>query len=171
MTRITIATLVVAFPILAMSHTENTPEQNKAVIRERNERIKRDGPKAGGWGFADGLKHQGQPVTRESRVRVMEDIFTTFPDYRTEIVDMVAEGDSVVVRSKVSGTHLGVGQLAVNGAMLVGVAPTGKRFVVENIHWYKLRDGAIVEHYAARDDIGMMRQLGLLPSIGLPTAR
>jgi predicted ester cyclase len=93
-------------------------------------------------------------------------------DERThELFARVAEGDSVVVRSKVSGTHLGVGKLAVNGGMLVGVAPTGKRFVVENIHWYRLRDSAIVEHYAARDDIGMMRQLGLLPAAGLPTAR
>jgi len=84
---------------------------------------------------------------------------------------MVAEGDSVVVRSRVSGTHRGVGKLAVNGGMLVGVPPTQKRFEVETIHWYKLRDGKIVEHCAGRDDVGMMRQLGLLPETGLPTAK
>jgi hypothetical protein len=32
-----------------------------------------------------------------------------------------------------------------------------------HIHWYKVRNGKIVEHTANRDDIGMMRQLGLLP--------
>ncbi len=48
--------------------------------------------------------------------------------------------------------------------MLVGVEPTGKRFEVSHIHWYTLRDGKIVEHYANRDDLGMMRQLGLLPA-------
>jgi predicted ester cyclase len=47
--------------------------------------------------------------------------------------------------------------------MLVGVPPTGKRFEVSHIHWYTLRDGKIVEHYANRDDLGMMRQLELLP--------
>jgi hypothetical protein len=31
------------------------------------------------------------------------------------------------------------------------------------MHWYKLRDGKIVEHYASRDDVGEMQQLGMLP--------
>jgi hypothetical protein len=30
------------------------------------------------------------------------------------------------------------------------------------MHWYKIRDGKIVDHYGARDDVGMMEQLGLL---------
>jgi hypothetical protein len=41
--------------------------------------------------------------------------------------------------------------------------PTQEHFDVQHIHWYKVRDGHIVEHTANRDDIGMMRQLGLLP--------
>jgi len=55
---------------------------------------------------------------------------------------------------------LGVAALAF-GAL--GMAPTQKHFQVQHIHWYKVRDGKIVEHTANRDDIGMMRQLGLLP--------
>ena len=77
---------------------------------------------------------------------------------------MVAEGEDVVVRCKVSGIHLGTGRLAVNGGLLVGVPPTGRRFEVQHIHWYKVRDGKIVDHRANRDDIGLMQQLGLLPS-------
>ncbi len=49
--------------------------------------------------------------------------------------------------------------------MLVGVEPTGKRFEVEHIQWYELRNGEIVDHYAARDDLGMMVQLGLYPGV------
>jgi predicted ester cyclase len=93
----------------------------------------------------------------------LEDIFTTFPDWHSEIIDMVADHDVVVTRNRVSGTHKGVAKRAVNGGMLVGVQPTGKRFEVQHIRWYKLRDGKTVEHRAVRDDIGMMRQLGLLP--------
>ncbi len=37
----------------------------------------------------------------------LQDIFRTFPDWKMEIVEMVAEGESVVVRCRVSGTHLG----------------------------------------------------------------
>jgi predicted ester cyclase len=83
---------------------------------------------------------------------------------------LLAEGDTVVVRSRVSGTHLGVGQRPINGGMLVGVKPTGKRFEVSHIHWYRVRNGKIAEHHANRDDIGMMRQLGLLPPAASGTA-
>jgi predicted ester cyclase len=79
-----------------------------------------------------------------------------------EIVDMVAEADSVVVRCKVSGTHRGAAKLAMNGG-LIGVEPSGRHFEVQHIRWYKVRNGKIVEHYANRDDLGMMQQLGLLP--------
>ena len=98
---------------------------------------------------------------------MLEDIFTTFPDWHVEIVEMVTEGDSVVMRCKVSGTHRGTGKIPVNGGMLVNVAPTGKHFETDHIQWLKFRDGKIVDHYATRDDIGMMRQLGLLPPVRL----
>ena len=94
---------------------------------------------------------------------VWNDIYKTFPDCRFETEDIVEAGDSVVVRTKVRGTHLGTGEFPVNGGMLVGVEPTGKSFEVQHIHWYKLRYGEIFEHYANRDDIGMMQQLGLIP--------
>ncbi|HXW91261.1 MAG TPA: ester cyclase [Terriglobales bacterium] len=51
----------------------------------------------------------------------------------------------------------------VDGGMLVGVQPTGRTFEVQHIHMYRVLDGKIAEHFANRDDIGMMRQLGLLP--------
>jgi predicted ester cyclase len=38
------------------------------------------------------------------------------------------------------------------------------RFEVQHIHMYQLRNGKIVEHFANRDDLGMMQQLGLLPA-------
>ena len=78
-------------------------------------------------------------------------------------MDAVAERDSVIVRTKITATHLGIGKLPVNGGMLIGVEPTGKSFEAQHIHWYELRDGKIVDHYAIRDDVGMMQQLGVLP--------
>jgi predicted ester cyclase len=93
----------------------------------------------------------------------LKDIFRTFPDWKLEIVEMVAEGDSVVVCCRVSGTHRGVAARAVNGGFLVGVQPTGKHFEVQHIHWYKVRDGMITDHSTSRDDLGMTQQLGLLP--------
>jgi predicted ester cyclase len=80
-----------------------------------------------------------------------------------DIVDMVADGDNVVVRCRVSGTHRGTRTTRVNGGFLRGVPPTEKHFVIQPIHWYKLQGGLIVDHFTNRDDAGMARQLGLLP--------
>jgi len=142
----------------------NLQERNKEVIRECNGKANRGDIKGQNACFADQITFQGRAVTRESLLANLEDIQTTFPDYYSEIVDIIADGDVVVTRNRVSGTHKGVAKRTVNGGMLVGVQPTGKRFSdVQNIRWYKLRDGKIVEHYATRDDMNMMRQLGVLP--------
>lgn len=113
--------------------------------------------------FAENASNHGIPVGREGVRMVLEDIYKTFPDWRFEIAEILAKNDSVIVRTIINGTHLGKGEFPVNGGMLVGAEPTGKTFKAQHIHWYKLRDGKIIEHYANRDDIGMMQQLGLLP--------
>lgn len=112
--------------------------------------------------FAPDTRNHGKPVGKAGITRVLTDLRTMFPDYRHEAMEMTAAGDVVIARNKVSGTHKGVGKIPVEGGMLVGVAPTNKSFVVQHIHWWRFRDGLIVEHYATRDDLDMMRQLGLL---------
>ena len=156
--------LTLIFPVLALGQTANEVDRNREAIRQHHERLNRGDTNAAVLDYADDAKNHGRPAGREGLRLVLEDIYTTFPDWRMEIVEIVAEGDSVVVRCTVSGTHRGVAKRPVNGGMLVGVPPTQKRFEVQHIHWYTLRDGKIVEHRANRDDIGMMRQLGLLPA-------
>lgn len=155
--------IVAALPLLAVGQVTDTAEQSKDVVRQHHARLNRGEVKAAVLDYAEDAMNHGRSVGREGLQRTLDDIYITFPDWRMEIADMVAEGDTVVVRCRVSGTHLGVGQRPINGGMLVGVKPTGKRFEVSHIHWYRVRNGKIAEHYANRDDIGMMRQLGLLP--------
>ena len=59
----------------------------------------------------------------------------------------------------------GTSRYHVDGGMLVGVNPTGRTFEVQHIHMYRVLGGKIAEHFANRDDVGMMRQLGLLPPL------
>jgi predicted ester cyclase len=143
-------------------------KRNEVVIRRANESLSRRDLKAYIDCFAEDAKNFSVTMGAAGIRRGVEDILTTFPDWRSEILELVARGDSVITRLMVSGTHLGVGKLPMNGGMLVAVPPTGKHFSVEHIHWFKLRDGKIVAHTATRNDIGMMRQLGLLPATGLP---
>ena len=147
---------------------KETEPTNERVIRRQYELLNGGDFQAASQDFAESSKHQGQVVSRENRLRVLQDIYTTFPDYKLKIVDLVAKGDNVIIRCIVSGTHKGIQKMTVNGNLLMGVPPTNKFFEAQHIHWYKLRDGKIIEHFATRDDIGMTRQLGLLPPTGLP---
>jgi steroid delta-isomerase-like uncharacterized protein len=76
-----------------------------------------------------------------------------FPDLRFEIEELVAEGDIVAGRLSMSGTHRGP---------LMGMPPTGRSVRANHMHFVRVRDGKAVEHWGARDDLGMMRQLGFL---------
>jgi hypothetical protein len=53
-------------------------------------------------------------------------------------------------RVRVASTALPWANRPAYGGKLLGVEPSGNRFEVRHIHWYKVRDGAIVDHYAAR---------------------
>jgi predicted ester cyclase len=144
---------------------QDVTAKNIAVVRAEHERLNRGDLQRAAELFSVDSSNQGRPVGRKGVLQGLQDIRRTFPDFRLEIVDMVAAGNTVAVRCKFSGTHEGMGTMPLNGGMLVGVAPTHKHFEVQHIHWYTLRDGQITDHYANRDDIGMMRQLGLLPPV------
>ena len=142
-------------------------QSNEKVILSNYEKLNRGDINTSLEDFAEDTFNHGIKVGREGIKLVLEDIYRTFPDWNFEIEDIAADGDSVIVRSTVRGTHLGTGEIPVNGGLLIGVAPTGAKFEAQHIHWYKLRDGKIIEHYANRDDIGMMQQLGLLPPVAV----
>lgn len=114
--------------------------------------------------YSPDTRNHGRIVGRPGLARVLTDLRTLFPDYRHDLIEITADNDVVVTRNRVSGTHKGIGKIPVEGGMLVGVPPTGKPFSVQHIHWWRFKDGLIVEHYATRDDLDMMQQLGLLPT-------
>jgi predicted ester cyclase len=80
-----------------------------------------------------------------------------FPDLQMTIEAIVAEDDMVAVLVRSEGTNTG----ALNGVM----PPTGKRFSTRQSHWYRVVDGKLAEHWATRDDLTAMLQLG---AVGTP---
>jgi steroid delta-isomerase-like uncharacterized protein len=82
-----------------------------------------------------------------------------FPDYHVVVDQVVADESFLVVRLTVSGTHRGD---------FLGVPGTGRSFSVQHIHMYRVENGMLVEHWACRDDVGQLTQLGLMPAIGQP---
>jgi steroid delta-isomerase-like uncharacterized protein len=141
-----------------------TAARNAEIVRRFYDALNTGDVAAAVQFFAVDTRNHGRPVGQEGVQRVLSDIRATFPDEHSAIDDLVAVNDAVVVRTTSNGTHTGVGRLPVMGGLLVGVPPTGQGFKVQNIHWWMLKDGLIVEHRANRDDVGMMQQLGLLPT-------
>jgi steroid delta-isomerase-like uncharacterized protein len=137
---------------------------NREVVQRFVDAFNRGDMDAAAECFAEDACNHGRPVGREGVRRVLKDIQATFPDIRLDMVHMLADGDWIVERGTFSGAHGGVGKLPVNGGLLVGVPPTNKTFRVQHIHMYRIGNGKIVDHYANRDDVGMMQQLGLLPA-------
>jgi predicted ester cyclase len=87
--------------------------------------------------------------------RLFTEFHSAFPDWREEIVELVAEGNTVAGRFKCSGTHRGT---------FLGEAPTGKRMEVEEVFFLRVEEGKFVDFWALEDSLNRMRQLGLLPS-------
>lgn len=80
-----------------------------------------------------------------------------FPDLHMEVEEVVADGDLVAYRATLTGTHRGE---------LLGMAPTGRSFRVQHMHMLRMREGRASEHWATRDDLGMLMQLGIIPPMG-----
>ena len=87
-------------------------------------------------------------------------LLAQFPDLEMTIEAIVAEGDTVAVRVLSEGTNLG----PLNGV----VPPTGKRFAARQSHWFRVEDGRLAEHWATREDLVAMLQLGVIQPPGRP---
>lgn len=78
-----------------------------------------------------------------------------FPDIQWTLEDTVAEADKVAARFTMRGTHQGA---------FFGVPPTGKKIEVQAMNFYRFSRGQIVEEYGQPDLLGLMQQIGAIPS-------
>ncbi len=78
-----------------------------------------------------------------------------FPDIQWTLEDTVAEADKVAARFTMRGTHQGA---------FFGVPPTGKKIEVQAMNFYRFSSGQIVEEYGQPDLLGLMQQIGAIPS-------
>ena len=130
-------------------------ETNKTIIRRLLEAINSDNEAAFLAVLApDVVDHYappGLPPGREGWNMNRKMFRTAFPDGHWHEEDLFAEGDRVVRRYILRGTHQGE---------FFGIPATGKAISVSNMHIMRLIDGKIVERWGHGDDMGMMRQLG-----------
>jgi predicted ester cyclase len=91
-----------------------------------------------------------------ARRKLYEMFYQAIPDARAEVLDVVAEGDKVVLVDRFGGTHRGD---------FLGSPGTGNRIDWMAIHIYTIRDRKIVEDTVMTDALAMTQQLGLAPSL------
>jgi predicted ester cyclase len=77
-------------------------------------------------------------------------IRTALPDARYVVDDLIAEGDKVVVRWRLLGTHEGDFR---------GIAPTGRAIVLKGIAIYRVDDGMLLERWVVTDLHGLLEEM------------
>ena len=128
-------------------------EENKAVVRRFFEELLSTDNLA----VADELLSPGfrfyfagspDPMNLERYKEFLVARRVTFPDRRFAVEDMIAEGDKVSARFTMCGTH----------------APSGREVSMTGIDMIRLAEGKMVEDRVEVDQLGMMQQLGVIPS-------
>ena len=134
-------------------------QSNKAIVQ----RIYADGWNKGNEAaideiLASDLKHEpffpDWPTGAASFKRLVRLWRTAFPDLHEEVVEMIAEGDQVASRIRISGTHRGE---------FYGLGGAGRSFSIYGGEMFRLRDGKVVEYAYSEDVLGLFTQLGAMP--------
>ena len=152
------------------SRTVTDAASSKAVVRAHFEVLNTgDYSQLDALHDADGRNHAPaafdlSPWPAEGRPFGPADVRATFewlrgalPDLHVSILDLIAEGDLVVARVRMSGTQTGD---------FGSVPATGKTVDFKHVHIFRLDNARIVEHWAVRDDLRAMLQLGVVAQPG-----
>ncbi len=139
-------------------------ETNRQIVSKCLEAFNRHDVAAAGNLVADDLvNHCAIPEAqgRTGLINIWQKLWTAFPDLVWTCEDTVAEGDRVVCRMRMRGINSGPLRF-----VRMPLPATGKTIDAEAIHIFRLADGKIVEFWAQRDEVGMLRQLGHLVLAG-----
>jgi len=99
------------------------------------------------------------PVQEATGAQALKGVWTmllrAFPDLHLTVEDLIAEGDKVVGRTTVTGTHQGE---------YMGVPPTGKSVTYNEIFIFRFVNGRIAETWGVVDVFSQLKQLGVIPA-------
>jgi hypothetical protein len=105
----------------------------------------------------DALIHTPLPIA-VTGAQALKVVFATlhraYPDLHITVEDLIAEGDKVVVRDSVTGTHQGE---------YMGIPPTGRSVTYNEMFILRFLNGRITATWGVVDVLSQMRQLGALP--------
>jgi predicted ester cyclase len=91
-------------------------------------------------------------------------LFAAVPDFRFDVLDMVAEENQVAVRWRTGGSFSGTGKV-------LGFAPNGRPIELEGLDLLTVEDGKIVSNFAYVNGLVFAQQIGALPDPDSPQGR
>ena len=104
------------------------------------------------------VNHAAGPQGRDGLRRILDNIRHDFGDGAVEQHHLIAEGEFVTQHVTVRGVHR-----ASTMPLLAGTEPTGVEVSWTFIHIWRVENDQIVEHWACRDDLGLLHQIGAWP--------
>ena len=136
-------------------------EENKAIVRRMTEEFYNQGNvESAERFFADSYVHHdpasAQVRDRDGLKQVLRAFLAGCPDLHITIDQLLAEGDTVTKRWSYHATHTGD---------LAGLPPTLKRITMSGLELFRLSDGKIVECWLGYDNLSLMQQLGVIPTV------
>jgi predicted ester cyclase len=136
-------------------------EENKAVVRRLfEESDNRKGELPDGLFTPDYVFHfpgSPEPLDLQGHMRIARMLYAAFSDLRHRVEEQVTEGDKVASRFTMHGTH---------GGEFMGISPTGRWVAATGISIDRIAGGRIAEEWVNSDALGIMQQLGAIPSPG-----
>jgi steroid delta-isomerase-like uncharacterized protein len=136
-------------------------EENKAIIRRMTEEFYNQGNvESAERFFADTYMHH-DPASphvrdRDALKQVLRAFLAGCPDLHITSDQLLAEGDTVTKRWTYHATHTGD---------LAGLPPTGRRITMGGLELFRLEGGKIVECWLGYDNLSLMQQLGVIPTV------
>jgi len=115
---------------------------NKRNWNLLNELISAEAPGKGGKNGVEGF------------LAPLAELVAAFPDAQWKLIAVYEDGDRIIVKQQLTGTHNGVFQ---------GIAATGRKVVNNGIAIYQVSNGKILAHEVQTDRLGFLQELGILP--------
>lgn len=133
-------------------------ETNKALVRRWDEEIVNNKhfsliDELFAPDYVDHTNPPDWPEGREGHRQILQLYHTAFTGFTYTIEHEIAEGNLVVVRGAYHATHTGE---------FFGIPPTGTEITATGMHLFRIADNQIAEHWCNNDDLGVMRQLGVI---------
>ncbi len=134
-------------------------EQNEALIRQVLELINDRNLDAAFEFYApDYIYHGpgGQELRGRDAIRGLWAVFLTgFPDLHSTVDDVISEGDKLVLRWTVQGTHTGE---------FLGIPASNKQMTLPITEIFRIADGQLVEAWDQYDNLHLMEQIDAIPA-------